>query len=84
MLRKYKTLWKDHINKVIHYYNYRKHTSTGFSSHYIMFDWKPRLPIDITLQTKGDLSYGIYKQKSENWKEVMEDLHVVSNTLQFS
>ena len=49
-----------------------------------MFDWKPRLPTDITLQTKGDFSYGIYKQKLENWKEVMEDLHVVSNTLQFN
>ena len=34
---KYKTSWKDHVNKVVHAYNCTKHSSTGFSPYYLMF-----------------------------------------------
>ena len=46
LLEKYKTSWKDLVNKVIHVYNCIKHNSTGFLPYYIMFGNKPRLPSD--------------------------------------
>ena len=54
LLEKYRTSWKDHVNRVIHAYNHTKHSSTGFSLYYLMFGRKPRLPIDIILQTEVD------------------------------
>ena len=36
---------------------------------------KPRLPIDIILQTEVDPPYSTHWQYLENWKEVMEDVY---------
>ena len=65
---KYKTSWKDHVNKVIHAYNCTKHSSTGISPYYLTFRHKPRLPIDIILQTKVDTPHSTHRQYLENWK----------------
>ena len=51
---KYKTWWKDHINKVIHAYNCTKYNSAGFLSYCFMFGCKPILRINIILQTEVD------------------------------
>ena len=75
---KYKTSWKDHANNVIHAYNCTKHGTTGFSSYYLMFGRKPRLPIDIILQTGIDPTYSMHRQYLENWKEVTEDAYAAA------
>ena len=72
---KCKTSWKDHVKKVIHAYNCTKDSSTGFSPYYLMFGRKPRLPIDIILQTEVDPPHSTHRQYLENWKEVMEDAY---------
>ena len=58
---KYKTSWKDHVNKVIHAYNCTKHSSTEFSAYYLIFGRKPRLPVDIILQTEVDPPCGTHR-----------------------
>ena len=75
---KYKTWWKDHVNKIIHAYNCIKHSTTGFSTCYLGFGCKPRLPIDISLQKKVDPSHSTHRQYLENWKEVMEDAYATA------
>ena len=75
---KYKTSWKDHVKNVIHAYNCTKHSNTRFSPYYLMFGRKPRLPIDIILQTEKDLPHSTHRQYLENWKEVMEDAYAAA------
>ena len=54
LLEKYKTLWKDHFNKVVYDYNCTKYSSTRFLPYYLTFSFKPKLPIDIILQLEVD------------------------------
>ena len=75
---KYKTLWKDHVNKVIHAYNCPKHSRTEFLPYYLMFCCKPRLPIDIILRMEVDPPHSTHSQYLENWKEVMEDAYAAA------
>ena len=49
-----------------------------FSPYYLMFDSKPRLPIDIILQTEVDPPHSKQRKYLENWKEVMEDAYAVA------
>ena len=72
---KFKTSWKDHVKKVIHAYNFTKHSNTGLSPYHLMFGHKPRSPIDIILQTEVDSPHSTHRQYLENWKEVMEDAY---------
>ena len=41
--------WKTYVLPVIQAYNATKHDTTGFSSHYLMFGWHPRLAVDAYL-----------------------------------
>ena len=59
---KYKTSWKDDVNKVIHPYNCSKYSSLGFLPYYLMFGCKLRLPVDIILQTEVDTPHSTHKQ----------------------
>ena len=72
---KYKTSWNNHVNKMIHVYNCTKHSNARFSPYYLMAGRKPRLPIDIILQTEVDPPHSTHWQYLENWKEVMEDVY---------
>ena len=39
--------WKDYLPTLVHVYNYTKNNAMDFNSYYLMYRWKPRLPIDI-------------------------------------
>jgi hypothetical protein len=41
--------WKDFVKPLVHAYNATKRESTGYSLHYFMFGWHPRLAIDAFL-----------------------------------
>ncbi len=44
-----KSDWKTYVAPLVHAYNATTHESTGFSPHYLMFGWHPRLAIDAYL-----------------------------------
>ena len=43
--------WKTYIAPLVQAYNSTRHDSTGFSLHYLMFGWHPRIPVDAYLGT---------------------------------
>lgn len=48
---KQKSDWKSYIAPLVQAYNSTKSDSTGFSPHFLMFGWHPKLPIDAYLGT---------------------------------
>ena len=41
--------WPSHLAEIVHAYNATWSTVTGYSPHYLMFRWEPRLPVDFCL-----------------------------------
>ncbi|XP_033731206.1 uncharacterized protein LOC117320831, partial [Pecten maximus] len=41
-----KSSWKSYVTPLVHAYNATKHETTGYSPHYLMFGWHPRLGVD--------------------------------------
>ena len=42
-----KQCWKDYLLTLVHVYNCTKNHAMDFSPYYLMYRWKPWLPIDI-------------------------------------
>ena len=42
----FKGQWPDHLSKLTHAYNSTRSAVTGYSPHFLMFGWWPRLSID--------------------------------------
>jgi hypothetical protein len=59
--------WKSFLGPIVQAYNGTKSDATGFSPHFIMFGWHPRLPIDAALgscpENEGSTSPSGYVQK---------------------
>jgi len=47
----HKANWKDYLPSLVLAYNATKSSSTGFSPHFLMFGWHPRLSVDAFLGT---------------------------------
>ena len=45
--------WPSHLTEIAHAYNATWSTVTGYSPHYLMFGWWPRLPVDFVFPTVG-------------------------------
>ena len=46
-----KANWPSHLAEIVHAYNSTWSTVTGYSPHYLMFGWWPRLPVDFVFPT---------------------------------
>ena len=71
--------WREEVPTLVHAYNCTRNNATGFSPYYLMFGWKPHLPIDLifganTADLKGNsITY------VENLKKRMEWAHKTAN-----
>ena len=45
--------WPSHLAEIVHVYNATQYTVTGYSPHYLMFGWRPRLLVDFYFPTIG-------------------------------
>ena len=45
--------WPSHLAEIVHVYNATRSTVTGYSPHYLMFGWCPRLLVDFVFPTIG-------------------------------
>ena len=46
-----KSTWREQVPTLVHAYNCTRNNATDFSPYYLMFGWKPHLPIDLILGT---------------------------------
>ena len=63
-----KSDWKSYISPLVQAYNATRNDATGFTPHYLMFGWHPRLPIDVFFgmdpnSEKGDHNTYVAKLK---------------------
>ena len=45
--------WPSHLAEIAHAYNATQSAVTGYSPHYLMFRWWPRLPVNFVFPTVG-------------------------------
>ena len=62
---------KNRIGKLVQAYNATKHDTTGFSFHYLMFGWHPRLAVDAYLEIRINKSQKQIKSR-ENFAEKLQ------------
>ena len=48
-----KAVWPSHLAEIVHAYNATWSAVTRYSPHYLMFGWRPRLPVDFVFPTIG-------------------------------
>ena len=72
----HETQWKNHVNKLVHAYNYTKHSSAGYSPYHLMLGRVPHLPIDLILPTCSSTTPSQSKLSYvETWKNQMKEAY---------
>ena len=76
---KYKSRWRDHLNKVVHAYNCTKHDATGYSPFLLLFGRPPRLPIDLMFGLKPPPGYSTYPEFVKKWRDAMSEAYQLAS-----
>ena len=76
---KFKSNWKDHVQKMTFAYNCTKNETTNFSPFQLMFGRSPRLPIDHMFPTNDEPASKSYPEYVKHWKEAMLEAYKVDN-----
>ena len=74
-----KSTWREHIPTLVHAYNCTRNNATGFSPYYLMFGWKPCLPIDLLFGTNTADLKGNSITYIENLKKQIEWAYQTAN-----
>ena len=74
-----KSTWREQVPTLVHAYNCTKNNATGFSPYYLMFGWKPHLPIDLIFGTITANFKGNSITYVENLKKRMEWAYKTAN-----
>ena len=70
-----KSSWKDHVNKLIHAYNYTVHESTGYSPFFLLFGRSPRLPIDAIFDPQPETGARSHAEYVTRWRTAMQEAY---------
>ena len=76
---KSKSMWREQVPTLRHAYNCTRNNATGFSTYYLMFGWKPHLPIDLLFGTNTADLKGNSITYIENLKKRIEWVHQTAN-----
>ena len=69
-----KSNWKEYVKPLCHAYNATRHNTTGYSPHYLLFGWHPRLAIDSFLGVE-DISQQHAGSKQDYVKKLKKRLN---------
>ncbi|XP_071144366.1 uncharacterized protein [Mytilus edulis] len=76
-----KSNWKVYVAPLVHAYNATKHDTTGYSPHYLMFGWHPRLAIDAFI---GNPNQSVTKDHSAYVSDLKKRLQFAYRTAEKS
>ena len=79
LLEKPKSTWREQVPTLVHAYNCTRNNATGFSPYYLMFGWKPHLPIDLIFGTNTANLKGNSITYIENLKKRMKWAYQTAN-----
>ena len=75
-----KSTWKDPVQTLVHVYNCRTHSSTGYSPYYLLFGSTPKLPIDLIIPSPtADHEQTMHLSYVDKWKEQMTQAYEIAN-----
>ena len=74
-----KSTWREQVPTLVHAYNCTRNNATGFSPYYLIFGWKPQLPIDLIFGTNTANLKGNSITYVENLKKSMEWAYKTAN-----
>ena len=75
---KFKSSWKDHVNKLVFAYNCTRNDSTMFSPFQLLFGRSPRLPIDFMFNLHHESDKLSYDDYVTSWKKAMQEAFIVA------
>ena len=70
---KFKSNWKDHVNKLAFAYNCTRNNSTPFPHFQLLFGRSPRLPIDLMFDFHEDSEHLPHDEYVSPWKKAMQE-----------
>ena len=79
LTRKPKSTWREQVPTLVHAYNCTRNNVTGFSPYYLIFGWKPCLPIDFLFGTNTADLKGNSITYIENLKKRIEWAYQTAN-----
>ena len=74
--------WPAHLGSVLIAYNATQSLVTGYSPYYLMFGWRPRLPIDLLFPTHRELNltHTIDKYVETLYKHLQKSVKIVQDS----
>ena len=76
---KYKSRWRDHLQKVVHAFNCTRNDATGYSPFLLLFGRPPRLAIDLMYGLKPPPGHSTYPEYVKKWRESMSEAYQLAS-----
>ena len=57
--------WPSHLAEIVHFYNATQSAVTGYSPHYLMFGYRPRLQVNFVFPTIGSNEFPMRKASAK-------------------
>ena len=80
-----KSRWREYLNKMVHAYNCKRHSITGYTPFFLLYDRSPRLPIDRILRTRHNQTHNHedYPRYAAKWKQIMREAYQIASKCVF-